>query len=53
MGTKGLDSTLKYSALTCAKYNTPYKIAHVNCAKPGDMEIAHVNVLKIAHHFPV
>ena len=49
MGTKGLDSTLKYSTLTC----TPYKIAHVNCAKPGDMEIAHVNVLKIAHHFPV
>ena len=32
----------------CAKYSTLNKIAHVNCTKTGDMEIAHVNVLEIA-----
>ena len=35
----------------CAKYSTLNIITHVNCAKTGDMEIAHVNVLEIAHHF--
>ena len=41
MGAMGLDR--------CAKYSTLNKITHVNCAKTGDMEIAHINVLEIAH----
>ena len=51
MGAMGLDSTLNIAHQACAKYSTLNKIAHVNCAKTGDMEIAHVNVLEIAHHF--
>ena len=51
MGAMGLDSTLNIAHQACAKYSTLNKMAHVNCAKTGDMEIAHVNVLEIAHHF--
>ena len=51
MGAMGLDSTLNIAHQACAKYSTLNKIAHVNCAKTGDMEIAHVNVLEIAHPF--
>ena len=51
MGAMGLDSTLNIAHRACAKYSTLNKISHVNCAKTGDMEIAHVNVLEIAHHF--
>ena len=51
MGGMGLDSTLNIAHRACAKYSTLNKITHVNCAKTGDMEIAHVNVLEIAHHF--
>ena len=52
MGAMGLDSTLNIAHQACAKYSTLNKITHVNCAKTGDMEIAHVNVLEITHHFP-
>ena len=45
------NSTLNYSTLACVKYSTPNKIAHINCVKTGDMEIAHHYVLKMAHHF--
>ena len=51
MGAMGLYSTLNIAHRACAKYSTLNKITHVNCAKTGDMEIAHVNVLEIAHHF--
>ena len=51
MGAMGLDSTLNIAHRACAKYSKLNKITHVNCAKTGDMEIAHVNVLEIAHHF--
>ena len=51
MGAMGLDSTLNIAHQACAKYSILNKIAHVNCAKTEDMEIAHVNVLEIAHHF--
>ena len=51
MGAMGLDSTLNIAHQACAKYSTLNKITHVNCAKTGDMEIAHVNVLEIAHFF--
>ena len=52
MGAMGIDSIVKIAHQACAKYSTLYKIAHVNRAKTGDMEIAHTDVLKIAHHFP-
>ena len=42
----GLDSILNIAHQACAKYSTLNKIAQVNCAKTGDMEIA-----EIAHHF--
>ena len=48
MGAMGIDSIVKIAHQACAKYSTLYKIAHVNRAKTGDMEIAHVNVLEIA-----
>ena len=51
MGAMGLDGTLNIAHQACAKYSTLNKITHVNCAKAGDMEIAHVYVLEIAHHF--
>ena len=51
MGAMGIDNIAKIAHQPCAKISTLYKIAHVNCAKTGDMEIAHLNVLEITHHF--
>ena len=51
MGAMGIDNIAKIAHQPCAKYSTLYKIAHVNRAKTGDMEIAHLNVLEITHHF--
>ena len=51
MGAMRIDNIAKIAHQPCAKYSTLYKIAHVSCAKTGDMEIAYVNVLEIAHLF--
>ena len=51
MGAMGIDIIAKIAHQACAKYSTLYKIAHVNRAKTGDMEIAHLNVLEITHYF--
>ena len=51
MGVMGINSIVKIAHEIRAKYSTLYKIALVNRAKTGDMEIAHIHVLKIAHDF--
>ena len=51
MGAMGIDNKVKIAHQACAKYSTLHITAHVNRAKTGDMEIAHLNVLEITHHF--